>query len=422
MNMRRYGSDVAEQVRLHGMAYGGTAVGRLADGAAVFVPGGLAGETVELEVAERRRNFARARLVTMLDPSPARVQPPCAHFLEGCGGCQWQHAAYDAQLAFKRDVLLDQLRRLGGIDSPPLLESVPSPLEFGYRSSAEFHVRNGRVGFNREGSHELVDVLSCPLISDEMNRALRVVRQIVPAAPGAIESVEIRAGMDALQLTLYAQDDPRGYRILGDELAAAIGGECRVAGVRVGSDRTRGLHGQPYVHMRLAGRLWRVSAQSFFQVNLAVAERLCAAVLPFAPRGGRVLDLFAGVGLFGLLLADAAADVVAVESSAPAVADAEANRAEAAADNLQVVTAEVSPAHVEGKWDVIVLDPPRAGCPRAVLDVLNGHQIVYVSCDPSTLARDLKVLVGRGYRLDSVQLFDMFPQTYHIEALAVLSR
>ncbi|MBV8083745.1 MAG: class I SAM-dependent RNA methyltransferase [Chloroflexi bacterium] len=413
---------MAERVRLHGMANGGAAVGRLADGAAVFVHGGLAGETAEVEVVERRRNFARARLLTVLDPSPARVEPPCPHFLEGCGGCQWQHAAYDAQLAFKRDVLLDQLRRLGGIDEPPLLESVPSPLEFGYRDTAEFHVRNGAVGFNREGSHELVDVRSCPLISDSMNGALEVVRAIVPPAPGTIESVEIRAGADALLLTLYMQDDPRGYRILGDELATAIGGECRVAGVRIGSDRTRGLHGQPHVYMRLARRQWRLSAQSFFQVNLAVAERLCEAVLPFAPRGGRVLDLFAGVGVFGLLLADAAADVVAVESSAPAIADAEANRAEAAADNLRVISGEVAPAHVEGRWDVVVLDPPRAGCPRPVLDVLEASRIVYVSCDPSTLARDLKVLIARGYGLDSVQPFDMFPQTFHIETLAVLSR
>ncbi|MBV9121016.1 MAG: 23S rRNA (uracil(1939)-C(5))-methyltransferase RlmD [Chloroflexi bacterium] len=425
---------MGERVALHGMAYGGAAVGRLDDGAAVFVHGGLAGETVEVELVERRKRFARGRLVQVLEAAPGRVEAPCPHFREGCGGCQWQHATYDAQLGFRQVILADQLRRFGGIADPLLLDPVRSPEPFGYRVTAELHTRGGRVGFNREGSHQLVDVEHCPLLAEPLDVGLGVVRGFAARLPASVESVQLRLGEGTMQLTLFAQDDPRSLKLLAAELAATCERrlaaaeseirQCTVAGVRVGSERTRGLVGQPHLFMRLAGRPFRVSAQSFFQVNRGVADQLAAAVTEAARGQARVLDLFSGVGVFGLLLADQADEVVGVEAHPAAIADAEANRAEAAAENVQFVQADVDSAGeiAARAWGAVILDPPRAGCPRAILDALDASRIIYVSCDPSTLARDAKILIGRGYRLTSAQLFDMFPQTYHLETLAIFDR
>jgi 23S rRNA (uracil1939-C5)-methyltransferase len=415
-------------VRLHGMAYGGAAVGRLEDGAAVFVHGGLEGELVEVELVERKKNFARGRLVEVLEPTAARVEPPCPHFLEGCGGCQWQHASYEAQLAYKQGILADQLRRMGGIADPPLLPAVPSPFPFGYRNTIELHLGGRLLGFHREGTHELVDVVHCPLVEPAIDAAIGALRK-VRSKLGAVSSLHVRNGVDALQVALIGAEDPRGNKVLASELAAdieaaGVGNPVHVAGARVGSQRMRGLHGEPWVQMRLAGRGFRVSALSFFQVSSAVAEVLAAQVAAqFKPRE-RVLDLFSGVGTFALMAADEADEVVGVEEHPAALADAAANAAEAGAENARFVPTDVASA-VElaaERWDLAILDPPRAGCPRKVLDSLNAERIVYVSCDPSTLARDLKVLAARGFALTSVQLLDMFPQTYHIEAIALLER
>jgi len=414
---------MAARVALHDMAYGGAAVGRLEDGAAIFVHGGLQGETVEVDVTERKRSFARGRLVEVLEAAPERVAPPCPHFLEGCGGCQWQHASYEAQLKYKQHILADQLRRAGHIADPPLQEPVPSPKPFAYRNVAEFHIGRKAVGFNREGSHELVDIKHCPLMEPPIDAALETVRAFRPKLAG-IGSAQIRTGIDGLQVALMCDDDPRVYKLLAGELAAAIGLDVRVAGVKAGSSSMRGLHGEPWLHMALAGRQFRVSALSFFQVNTAVSETLASIVTEHVPSGGRVLDLFSGVGTFAILAADKAREVVAVEVHPAAVADAHANLAEAAADNVRLVQADVaaSAGLAAEQWDLLILDPPRAGCPRAVLEAVTAAKVVYVSCDPSTLARDLRVLLDRGFSLESVQLLDMFPQTYHLETVAVLTR
>lgn len=409
------------------MAYGGAAVGRLDDGAAVFVPGALERELAEIEVIERRKSFARGRLIRVMEAAPARVEPPCPHFLEGCGGCQWQYASYQAQVDYKQRILADQLRRGAGIAEPPLLEPQTSLEPFGYRNTAEFHLSGAGLGFHREGTHELVDVISCPLVEPPIDKALDVLRSFRSKLPD-VSTVHVRNSTDALQLALLCDDDPRGYKLLAPELAArvehAAGKPARVAGVRAGSDRMRGLHGEPWVHMELAGWKFRVSALSFFQVNNPVAELLVARVFEQVQPDDRVLDLYSGVGTFALLAAETAREVVGVESHAAAVADAAANVAEAGAENATFIHSDVSGATAVAAeaWDLAILDPPRAGCPRAVIDALNARRIVYVSCDPSTLARDLKLLLARGYGLETVQVLDMFPQTYHLETVTILSR
>lgn len=418
---------MSERVRLHGMAYGGAAVARLEDGTAVFVHGGLAGELVEVDIVERKKSFARARLVEVLEPSTARTSPPCPHFLEGCGGCQWQHAAYEQQVAYKQAILADQLQRMGGIAGPPLLDPIASPRPFGYRNAAEVHLDGQALGFHREGSHQLVDVQHCPLVEESIDAALGALRKARSRLEG-ISSIILRNGTDALGVAFISTDDPRAFKLLAGELGpaleAAAGKPVRIAGVRAGSDRMRGLHGEPWVHLYLAGKRFRVSALSFFQINSDVAESLARQVAAQVNPGDRVLDLFSGVGTFALLAADQAGEVVGVEAHAAAMADAAANAAEAGAENARFVHGDVAAVTelATEPCDLAILDPPRAGCPRKILDVLAAARIVYVSCDPSTLARDLKVLLARGFKLASVQVMDMFPQTYHIESLSLLTR
>src|SRR5690348_15061874 len=197
---------MAASVRLHGMAYGGAAVGRLDDGAAIFVPGGLSSELVDVDVTERRKNFARGRLVRVLEPSNARIEPPCPHFLEGCGGCQWQHAAYDAQVAYKQAILADQLRRGAGIAEPPILEPVPSPNAFEYRNTAELHLSGGQIGFHKEGTHELVDVQRCPLVEPAIEAGIGVLRKMLPKLQD-VSSIHLRSGPDALQAAFLSDQD-----------------------------------------------------------------------------------------------------------------------------------------------------------------------------------------------------------------------
>jgi 23S rRNA (uracil1939-C5)-methyltransferase len=420
-------TSMVARVKLQGMAYGGAAVGRLDDGAAVFVPGALEGELAEIDVVERKKNFARGRLLEVLEPAAARIEPPCPHFFEGCGGCQWQHASYDAQLRYKQQIVADQLRRMGGIADPILLDPVPSPNAFGYRNTAEFHIDNGAIGFHREGSHQLVDIVHCPLVEPPLDAALGVLRKSLSKLE-ALTSVHVRLGADAVQIALLSDEDPRAYKVLAGELGErverALGLPVHVAGVRAGSDRMRGLHGEPWVYMPLAGRRFRVSALSFFQVNSAVAEVLAQRVTEQVRSGDRILDLFSGVGTFSLLAADEAGEVVGVESHPAGIADAAANLAEAGAENAHFVHSDVSSAAALAAehWDLAILDPPRSGCPPSVLNALEASRLAYVSCDPSTLARDLKLLLARGFTLESVQFLDMFPQTYHIETLALLTR
>ncbi len=424
------------------MAYGGAAVGRLSDGAAVFVSGGLPGETVEVDLTDRKKSFARGRLLSVLEASPERVEPPCRHFLYGCGGCQWQYASYASQLSFKQNILADQLRRGGGIAEAVMLESITAPQPFNYRNVAEFHVRDGRIGFNREGSHDLVDITECPLVEAPINHALTIIRSAQKRL-GEAATIQVRSGVEAIHITLFTDDEPRGYKMLAAELADRIGGEVHVTAVGNGTNRMRGAFGDPWIWMSLPldpgtvrpvipesgegpseNPRFRTSALSFFQVNTAMAGKLASEVVSHVQANDRVLDLYCGVGTFALLAAEKAREVVGVEESASAMADAATNAAENATDNVKFERLDVGAAHAiaEEGWDLTILDPPRSGCPRSVLEVLKSERLVYVSCDPSTLARDLRILTGRGYKLENTRLFDMFPQTYHLETLSILSR
>ena len=410
-------SEQSFELTLHGMAHGGRAVGRHA-GKAIFVPYAIPGERITARITDERKRYAFAEGVTLLQASPQRVLPRCVHFGPGgCGGCHFQHIAYEAQLQYKREVVADQLQRIGGFSDPPVLPTLPSPQPWAYRSHATFHVdAAGRLCFVGTDNTALVPIEECRILRLELLELLTLLDLDVPE----LERVRLQVGSapDDRMIVLSTRDD--SVPELLTDLPVSVN-------FLLSDNEPVNLIGESHVRYTVRGRTFRVTAGGFFQVNLPVAELLIGEVLDrLALRGDEtVLDLYAGVGLFTAFLAERAALVTSVESYPPAVTDADVNLAEF--DNVDLIEGSVEavlPALSE-HYDAVVLDPPRSGVDVRVLDALGElapRTVVMVSCEPSTLARDARRLARKGYRLLSVQPLDMFPQTYHVESVAHFAR
>jgi 23S rRNA (uracil1939-C5)-methyltransferase len=375
----------------------------------LHVPGGIPGERVIVSVAhpqkrkKRRRHLSlQVRLVRVLEPSPWRVEARCPYF-GTCGGCQFQHVAYERQLEIKREMVAELLRGAGGFAEPPVLPTLPCAVPWNYRNHMRFSVnREGQVGLTARGSRRVIPLENCPIAHPTINRALKVLAQTPQPRPQAL----VRCGAQTGQLLLQPVPAP------------ALRASLEAAGLDV--------HEETFEE-ELAGKRFLVRPSSFFQTNTAQAGQMAALVLrglKVGP-GVTVVDAYCGVGTFALLLAQQAGRVIAIEESASAVRDARFNVREAPnVEVLQGKTEEVLPRLTE-RIDGLVLDPPRQGCQQPVLDALAARKVprvVYVSCDPATLARDLRYLcqASAAYQLMEVQPLDMFPQTAHIECVAVL--
>jgi 23S rRNA (uracil1939-C5)-methyltransferase len=397
------------------MAYGPAAVGRH-EGWAVFVPLAAPGDRVRAEIVEERRSFYRARLEAVLRASPDRAEPPCPHF-GVCGGCQWQHLSYAAQLRWKHAVVAEQLARIGGFADPPVRETLPSPAPLGYRNQAQFAISpEGQLGYFALQSNDVIPIHECPILQPGLAELFGELD--LESTPG-LARVALRAGAD---------DDAMVILEMEGEETPEVELESPVSVAALWPDGSAlALAGADALTERVGGRAFRVSPGSFFQVNSGMTETLVRLVMErLQPRpGDRVLDLYCGVGLFTAFLASQAGHVVGVESYASAVRDAEINLDEF--DNVELYEAPVEAVlpHLTGPFEAAVLDPPRTGCAQAALNALatlGPQRIVYVSCDPPTLARDGRRLAARGYRLEEVQPLDMFPQTYHIETVSVWAK
>jgi len=401
-------------LHLTGIAHGGAAIGRH-EGKVIFVPYALPGETVRAEIVEDHPRYARARLVEVLEPSPERVVPPCPYFgPDGCGGCHLQHAAYDAQLRLKAQVVAEQLARIGGLPDPPVLPPLPDPTGWAYRNQARFHpAPSGGLGFCLEDRRDVVPVEECLILHPYLSELYDALDLDLPD----LTALTLRAGTttgDRMLILETAEDEAPELEI-----------DLPVSCVLLTSDGLAvPLIGQTYITERVAGYTYRVSAPSFFQANTLQAERLVGLVLDYmAPEGGEVvLDGYCGVGLFTLPLAERAGLVVAVEIDPAAVDDLLENVA--GRENVEVVEGplEAVLADRAGALDAAVVDPPRTGLSPEALEGLiaaRPARLVYVSCDPATLARDARRLTAAGYRLEAVQPVDMFPQTYHIETVSL---
>ncbi|NUW30896.1 class I SAM-dependent RNA methyltransferase [Nonomuraea sp. SMC257] len=403
------------------VAHGGWCVARH-EGRVVFVRHALPGERVVAAVTEETARFLRADAVEILEPSPDRVVPPCPYAGPGrCGGCDWQHATLEAQRALKADVVAEQLRRLAGIDRKVVVEEVPgAPDGLGWRTRVQLAVRgDGVPGFRKHRSHDIQPVDACLIAHPEVEAVGAELREW-PGAAG----VEVIASTGGDRAVVVKPRPRRTVTVPDLDAPASIL-------LDQGKGRTVPRRGPGVLRERVGDREFRVSGSGFWQVHPGAAETLLDAVLTFAaPEPGEwALDLYCGVGLFAAGLAEAVGPegaVFGLESEEAAVRDARANlrdlpqariergRVEEALDRFQIERA-----------DVIVVDPPRAGLGREVVDriaSLEAPRVVYVSCDPATLARDLAWLAERGYGLADLRAFDAFPQTHHVECVALLVR
>jgi 23S rRNA (uracil1939-C5)-methyltransferase len=404
------------EVSIQSLVYGGSGMGRLAeDGRAIFIPFTLPGEKVNARVKEEKKGFVMAEVLEIRQPSSLRIPPRCPHF-GLCGGCHYQHIPYDQQVAFKKEIFIEQLQRIGNIQNPLISQVVPSNEAWNYRNSLQFHLSpGGKLGFERSNSHATLEIHECHLPCSPLSQTWpQLDFEFIPE----IERVELRQGDDdEILLALYSQ------KSTPPEFEA----ELPISAVHISPQGQIILAGNDHFYITVNGKSLRVNAGSFFQVNHFIAEKMVSILLEkiHLTKQIIVMDAYCGVGLFSAFLAPLVNRCLGVEASPSACQDYAFNLD--ACDNVELyegAAEEVLPL-IDVKPDLVVLDPPRSGLERRALDALvkmAPGQLVYVSCNPATLARDARRLIEVGYRLDESILLDMFPQTFHIESLNFFSK
>jgi len=404
-------------LELTAMAHGGSALGRH-EGRVIFVPYAIPGERVRVELVEERKRWGRGRLLEILDPSPHRVEPPCPYFgADKCGGCQLQHIDYEAQAEYKREVVIDQLARLGGLRDAKVLEMIGAADPWAYRNHVQFSTTpRGQLGFLTSDTNHVVPVEECLILDPLLGELWEALDMEWPQ----LHRLSLRCGSaSGDRMAIFELDHYEDFDIEVDFAVSCV--------ILLADGEAVVLMGKPHLEEHVAGRSYRISANSFFQVNTAGAEALVALVHDaLAPASGdRLLDLYCGVGLFGLSLADQVGYVLGVEADPSAVADFRYNaRGLEHVELIEGKTQSVVP-QIEEPVDLVVLDPPRSGAGQEVIDQfarLKPRRVAYVSCDPATLARDARRLTEIGFVLQEVQPVDLFPQTYHVESVALFTR
>lgn len=374
-----------ESMKVEKLVYGGAGLGRIG-GRVHLVPFVLPGEIVRVAAEKQSKDVVQATVTGIIEASDCRVSPPCPYFTR-CGGCDYQHMSYEDQLEQKRSILAETIRRVGRFE-PPTDTSIIYGSPWAYRNRTRFHVERGRIGYLEKESHRLCAIEHCPISSPSINsRLAQLISQ--PRLLRDIREIELFTNEQELQETF------------------------------IGAER---ITGAP-LEYEAAGHIYRVSANSFFQVNRFLIDRLVEAAIDNS-RGAQAIDVYAGVGLFSLALAHRFEWVTAVEGHASAARDLAFN-VKRAGVAVQVThrPAEIFLDSVEHRPDLILLDPPRAGFgPRVVRQLcrIAAPRLTIVSCDPATLARDLAGLLAGGYQIEKTTLVDLFPQTYHIETVTRL--
>lgn len=421
-------------VQITGLAHGGAGVGRI-DGKVVFVPLTAPGDEVSVEVTADKKSFYEGVLKKVVKPSPSRVEPRCPLF-GLCGGCGLQHIDYPVQVEWKKNIFEETLKRIGGVEGVIFDPPAPSPQAFNYRSRARFHVSGDYWGFFESKSHRVVEMDDCPILDPKVNSAYKGIKDALKGKIKHLFAVDIGVGetdgkaVAAFHLT--AQESFRWEGLL-KETGLLKGLEVWLYPQR--NDRNRGALklslGESDLAYDIAGLRLKAGISSFSQVNRLQNRNLVDRAVEYAGLKGAeaVLDLFCGAGNLTFPIAKRAASVTGVESVPGAVSSARKNAIENSIKNADFIESEALTwlkQDIKGlekqRYSVVVLDPPRGGDPGVAgkLARLRPKEIVYVSCSPPTLARDISILASAGYRAVSSGLFDMFPQTFHIESVARL--
>lgn len=406
------------------------------DGFTLFVDGALPGERVRARISESRKTFGRAEVVELLETSVHRVKPVCALFGK-CGGCQLMHLSYDQQLETKRQRIVDALERIGKFSSVNVLPCIPSPSPLAYRNKIQLPVgADLQLGLYAYNTHDLIPIDQCHIHCELGEKAFQHIQRCIKTFPleGELKHVLIKTAVNTRQILVVlvtASNEPllalaEMIMIGMPEIKGVVQNINPADSNVVLSRHFRKLIGQDWIEEKLHDLLFKVSPSSFFQVNPAQAEQLYQRVFEFAEltKDEIVLDAYCGVGTLALILAKHAKAVIGVECVPDAIQDAEENAKRNGIKNVSFTCgqAEEFISTLES-IDVAVLNPPRKGCEGAFLESLVNlapRRIVYVSCDPATLARDLQFLCANGYKLTIVQPYDMFPQTAHVECVVQL--
>ena len=417
------------RVPISSMAFKGYGVARI-DGKVTFVPYTMAGDEVWIDITEEKKRYSTARLSEIIKPSPWRVNPPCPYF-GSCGGCQWQHIDYSAQGKLKEEILRDLLKRLGKLKEIPSIKVFPSPKPYDYRIRIQLKVNGRAMGYYREGSHQIVDIDHCPISHPLANRILRKLRE-ESAVLQLMKEIEINVSPQEGAGMIVFHPHSCDCRIEPLTKKLLQGGQI-LRGIAIAGRGKINLFGDPmdFTIPSYQGRSLklRISPGSFSQVNLEQNQTLIQMVLQFSGvnKEERGLDLYAGVGNLTLPLAMGAKEILGIEENRMALKDAQFNSERNGIQNCHFIQGRVERVLLDWERErphLIVLDPPRAGC-KTILDRvvrLEPEKIIYVSCEPTTLARDLRLFSERGYLLQKLGLIDMFPQTYHMEAVGLLKQ
>jgi 23S rRNA (uracil1939-C5)-methyltransferase len=394
----------------------------------VFVPFVLPDEVVAVEPREKKKKFIRGNLKEIVTPSPHRAEPPCSHFTR-CGGCHYQHIPYEAQLEFKAAILRETLHRIGRVEWNGPIQTHASP-PLGYRNRAQWKIRRVgaalRIGYFQAGTTALCAVEQCPILAPRLEEVLGALAKMLEhgALPETLREVEAFANDNGrVLLNVSLAEFPPDPAALASALRESLLGTDTVLLHETARDRFE-LYGPGHVPYRVGAHEYRVGHLSFFQANRFLLEELVQTVVGDA-HGKLALDLYCGVGFFTVALAKRFQQVVAVESNAAATRDLEANLGGSAGVRVVQREATEAIAKFSEQPDLIVLDPPRTGVEKGAFEkvlAVGASEVRYLSCDPATLARDLSAMQRHDYTLEQVHLFDLFPQTYHIETLALLRR
>jgi 23S rRNA (uracil1939-C5)-methyltransferase len=424
------------ELHIDSLAFGGNGIGRL-DGKAIFVPLTAPGDEIRCRIVRDKGRWAEAELLEIVQPAPERIIPPCPVF-GACGGCQWQFLPYAAQALWKERIYRDLLQRQAGVAAENILPIVAAPTPYAYRSRAQLKCVNSAQGFTlgffRRGSHVVEGINACPLLPAALNRLIPLLKSTIDGTVVAAAIPQIDVGIDdrgMMRLVVHARNNAASKVA---ELLRPLAVSEDFA-LFVQSDRQGGLQ-QIYGEEDLViscdtpPLALAYKAGGFSQINLEQNRTLVNAVLDAAGLQGteRVLDLYCGMGNFSLPLARRCAEVIGVEDYAPSITQAKNNARQNGLNNIRFHACPAAGAlrayGQDAPFDLVVLDPPREGASDVCRELIElcPPRVIYISCDPATQARDLMTLLTNGYHCVAAQPFDFFPQTHHIESLAILAR
>ncbi|HOP48164.1 MAG TPA: 23S rRNA (uracil(1939)-C(5))-methyltransferase RlmD [Desulfobacteraceae bacterium] len=449
------------EIEIDKMAYGGNGLGRL-DGMVVFVRGTVPGDRITARIYRKKKDYAEAALVDILSPSPHRINAPCP-YSGYCGGCQWQHVRYEKQLEYKKEHVRESIEHIAGLKDPLVKDVVPSEKVFGYRNKMEFSFSDRRwlmpgelpdsdkdnfaLGLHVPGTyHKVIDMETCLLQHEAGNQILYEVKKYVKNSGIPVYGLKTHEGFWRFLVLRYStafdewmvnvvtsEERPEAVQPLADFLKRSFSKiktivnniNSRKASIAVGENEIV-LSGEGIISDRIGRFTFQISANSFFQTNSLSIEKLYQKVVEFGELNGneRVIDLYSGTGTIPVFLAERVKSVTGIEITESAVADARRNCTEFGIKNCSFICGDIrnSLSSIKYKPDLMIIDPPRQGMHKDVLSQvmnLSPEKIIYVSCNPATLARDIGEMIS-DYELIEIQPFDMFPHTYHIEAAAKL--